>query len=410
MSYRQTKRVVVTGTGVVSANGQDREKFFDNLKKGRVAISDVEGFDTGRLRVKRGGEIKDFDILDHFPSGHELRRLGRAKQMALAAAKQCIEESGFDVSASPFRVGVVIGTTMGESKSLERCTDELCQAASATPAVETLADYLPHTISQAVGRRFGAYGPNAMIPNACAAGNFAIGHALGLIRMGQADAVIAGGSDAFSRYAYAGFARLGAISPDVPRPFSADRQGMIPGEGAAMLFLESLDSALERGAPIYAEVVGYGESCDAYHITQPDDAGIARAIDAALRMAGTAPEAVSYVSVHGTGTPANDTIETRALKKVFGEQIPPVSSVKSMLGHSMGAASAIECVAALMSIREQFITPTMNYRSVDESCALDCVPNEGRRGNVDYVLKTASAFGGNNAAVVFKRFHDAAVQ
>ncbi len=410
MSHSKSKRVVVTGTGVVSANGQDREKFFDNLKRGRVAISDVEGFDTERLRVKRGGEIKDFDILRHFPGDHELLRLGRAKQLALAAAKQCIEESGYDVAASSFRVGVVVGTTMGESKSLEHCTDELSQGASGVPAVETLADFLPHTISQAVGRQFGAYGPNAMIPNACAAGNFAIGHAIGLIRMGQADAVIAGGSDAFSRYAYAGFARLGAISPDVPRPFSADRQGMIPGEGAAMLFLESLDSALERKAPIYAEVVGYGESCDAYHVTQPDDEGIARAIDAALKMACTQPEAVSYISVHGTGTPANDTIETRALRKVFGEQIPPVSSVKSMLGHSMGAASAIECVAALMMIREQYITPTMNYRSVDESCVLDCVPNEGRPADVDYVVKTASAFGGNNAAVVFRRFRESAMQ
>lgn len=408
MTYCETKRVVVTGIGVVSANGQDRETFFDNLKKGRVAISDIEGFDTGRLQVKRGGEIKDFDILQHFPGDDALLDLGRAKQLALAAAKQCIEESGYDLAASPFRVGVVLGTTMGESKSLESCTDELSRGAPGMPAMATLADYLPYTISQAVGRQFGAHGPNAMIPNACAAGNFAIGHALSLIRTGEADAVIAGGSDAFSRYAYAGFARLGAISPDVPRPFSADRQGMTPGEGAAMLFLESLDNALARQAPIYAEIVGYGESCDAYHITQPDDHGIARAIGAALKMARTLPEAVSYISVHGTGTQANDMIETRALRKVFGERIPPVSSVKSMIGHSMGAASAIECVAALMTIREQFITPTMNHRRADENCALDCVPNEGRSADVEYVLKTASAFGGNNAAVVFKRFSETA--
>ncbi|MGP1693632.1 MAG: beta-ketoacyl-[acyl-carrier-protein] synthase family protein, partial [Giesbergeria sp.] len=290
------------------------------------------------------------------------------------------------------------------SKVLEACTDAIASNHLDDDAIDAFADYAPFSISQTVGRYLHAHGPNVMIPNACAAGNFAIGQALDYICSGEAEAVIAGGADAFSRYAYSGFARLGAIAPDVPRPFSVNRQGMVPGEGAAMLFLESLDSSLARGARIYAEVTGYGESCDAHHITQPDDGGIARAMHAALARAGLTPQAVSYVSVHGTGTPANDMVETRALRQVFGDAIPPLSSVKSMIGHAMGAASAIECVAAMMSMQEQFLTPTMNYLGPDEQCPVDCVPNAGRPGVLNVILKTASAFGGNNAAVVFQRF------
>lgn len=404
MSAADSIRVVVTGLGIISANGLNVNDFFTNIRNGRVTIGAVTGFDIERFSVNRGAEIKDFDISAFFPDRKDLCKLGRAKQMALAAAKQCIEDANYNIAANALRVGVVIGTTSGESKSLEQCSDRLARHPTGELPLEELADYLPYSLPLAVAKQFGAGGPNLMIPNACAAGNFAIGQALDCIRFGECDAMIAGGSEAFSRYTYAGFARLGAIASDVPRPFSVDRQGMVPGEGAALLFIESLASALARGAHIYAEIVGYGESCDAYHITQPDDKGIARAIQSALRAAALDSHTISYVLVHGTGTPTNDTVETRALKQIFGTDVPPFSSVKSMIGHAMGAASAIECVAALLSIHHQYLTPTMNFTTLDDATPLDCVPNRGRAADVECVLKTASAFGGNNSAIIFKRF------
>ncbi len=408
-------RVVVTGLGVVSANGMTVESFWENVRDGKTSIGTVTGFNTSDFTSNRGGEIPDFDISDFIPDTPEVLQYGRAKQMALVAAKQCITDAAYDMAADPFRVGVVIGTTMGESKSLECCTDfvsgqissQVSDQVSNQGAGEALpahmaADYPPHTIPQAIAGFFNAWGPVMMIPNACAAGNFSVGYALDCIQKGEVDAMIAGGTDAFSRYAYSGFSRLGAISPELPRPFSADRQGMIPGEGAAMLFLESLESAVKRGARIYAEVAGYGESCDAHHITQPDDEGIARAMHKALETAYVGPEDISFVSVHGTGTQANDATETKALKSVFKGKTP-VTSVKSMIGHAMGAASSIECVAALLSMHHGHITPTANYSARDPDCDVDCVPNVGRSTPVEYILKTSSAFGGNNAAVIFKK-------
>jgi 3-oxoacyl-[acyl-carrier-protein] synthase II len=398
-----TGRVVVTGLGVVSANGTTLHEFWENVRDGKTSIGTVTGFDTSAFNSDRGGEVTGFDIADFISDAPDVPRYGRAKQMALSAAQQCIADSGYDMTVDPFRVGVVVGTTMGESKSLEFCTDHVSVQGTAVPLPkDTAADYPPHTIPQAIAKYFGAWGTSMMIPNACAAGNFSVGYALDCIKRGEVDAMITGGTDAFSRYAYSGFARLGAMSPTLPRPFSAGRQGMIPGEGAAMLFLESLDSAVKRGARIYAEVIGYGESCDAHHITQPDDLGIARAMHKALQMANIDPEDISFISVHGTGTEANDSTETKAIKRVF-KSGPPVTSVKSMIGHAMGAASSIECVAALLSMHHDYITPTANYSAKDPACDVDCVPNVGRSMQIEYVLKTSSAFGGNNSSIIFKK-------
>ena len=406
MITNDANRIVVTGIGVISAIGQNAEEFFSHAREGRVAIRPVRGFDVSRMNAGLGGEIDDFDVLRFFPKHPTYRKLGRAKQMALAAAKQCIEDAKFNVAQEPFHVGVAVGFTQGESQTLEHCTDKIEAGGLTEDECADFGDFAPFTIPYAIARHFSAWGPSLAIGNACAAGNFAIGQALDYLRSGEAVAMIAGGADAFSRYGYAGFARLGTIAPDVPRPFSMGRRGMVPGEGAAMLFLERLDSARRRGTRVYAEVVGYGESCDAHHITQPDTGGIARAIRAALTDSTYAPEHISYVSVHGTGTLASDLAESTALRDVFGAAIPPLSSVKSMIAHAMGAASAIECVAAILSIKHQFLLPTMNYLGPDEECKVDCVPNCGRPAIVDLVLKTASAFGGNNAAVLFKRFNE----
>lgn len=398
-----SQRIVVTGLGIVSGIGNDVPTFFSNAKSGKVAISPVRSIDITKINAVQGAEIHDFDVADHFPGRADISAMGRAKQFALVASKQCIADANFPISEHPFDVGIAFGYTQGESKSFEACTDRIAAGTLDADAVTAFADYAPQSMPQSIAREFDISGPIVTIGNACSASICTIGVAIDLIRSGEAVAMIAGGADAFSRYGYAGFARFGAIASDMPRPFSSNRQGMVPGEGAAMLFIETLASAQQRNAFVYAEIVGYGESCDAYHITQPDPAGIAQAIESALKTADIQTDEVSFISVHGTGTQASDKAESAAFHKVFGENIPPVSSIKSMIGHAMGAASAIECVAALCCIREQIITPTMNYLGVDENCPVDCVPNEARSAHIKTVLKTASAFGGNNVAVLFSK-------
>lgn len=398
-------RIVVTGLGIVSVIGQDVASFFANACAGTVNIGKVESIDVSRMNSGRGAEILNFDIQQHFPDRDDIAKLGRAKQLALAAAKQCLQSAQFPIAEHAFEVGVALGYTQGESKTMEMATDHIAvHGANGEVDLDAFSDFAPQSVPQQIAKEFGLNGPILTIGNACSASNFAIGLAMDVLRRGDAVAMLAGGADAFSRYGYSGFSRLGAISPDVPRPFSADRQGMVPGEGAAMLMLETLESAQQRGAHIYAEVIGYGESCDAFHITQPDPSGIVQAASAALRTAGIDASAISFISAHGTGTQASDKAEARAFAELFGAQIPPVTSIKSMIGHAMGAASSMECVAAVCSIQEQIFTPTMNFLSADELCPLDCVPNQARRAPVQTVLKTASAFGGNNAAVIFSQF------
>lgn len=403
MKDKKKERIVVTGLGVVSVIGQDVPSFFDNACQAKVGISRVEGIDVSRMNSDRGGEVKDFDIARHFPGRADIAALGRAKQLALAAARQAIEDSGFDIGQQPFDVGVTLGYTQGESKIMEATTERITQKELKLADVEAFAGYAPQSVSQQIAREFGLCGPVVTIGNACSASNFAMGAALDILRRGEAVAMVVGGADAFSRYGYAGFSRLGAISPDVPRPFSAERQGMVPGEGAGMLFFETLTSAQARGAHIYAELVGYGESCDAHHITQPEPGGIARAADAALADAGLKAGDISFISAHGTGTQHSDKAESKAFGDLFGDQIPPITSIKSMVSHAMGAGSAMECVAALCSMRDQLLVPTANYLGADENCPVDCVPNTARPARIQSVLKTASAFGGSNAVVVFRQ-------
>jgi len=245
------------------------------------------------------------------------------------------------------------------------------------------------------------------VPTACAAGNYAVAHAVDTLRLGRADVMLAGGADAFSRITYTGFARLGAIAPETCQPFDLNRKGMVPGEGAAVLVLEPLQRALDRGAPIYAEVAGYGLSCDAYHITaaHPEGDGAARAMEKALAHSGFKPQDVSYISAHGTGTPTNDLRETMAVKRVFKEDAYhiPISSIKSMLGHTMGAASAIESVVCALAVRHDRIPPTMNLEVPDPECDLDYVANVARDHTVTVAMNNAYAFGGNNSSLILKK-------
>lgn len=404
-------RIVVTGLGVVTALGSDRQTFWKNLLEGRSGISEVQSFDTSAYSVHRGGEIHDFE-----PTRH-LRRLdpartGRASQLAAAAARGALDDAGLGSGSpwapSPERIGVVMGTTSGEPGEVERFDDAFVADEVDAVGSELIDRYPNHVIAGHVAAELDLAGPNVMIPTACAAGNYAVAWAYDALRLGRADAMLAGGADAFSRITYTGFARLGAIAPERCQPFDRNRQGMIPGEGAAVLVLETEAQARKRGAEIFAEVTGYGLSCDAHHMTaaHPEGEGAARAMTAALAGAGIHPEDVGYVSAHGTGTPTNDKLETIALRRVFGEgaRNVPVSSIKSMLGHTMGAASAIEALVCSLAVRDGVVPPTIDFEEPDPECDLDVIPNEAREVPVEWAMNNAYAFGGNNASVLFRRW------
>lgn len=405
-----SRRIVVTGLGLVTPIGAGRDGVWEGLLAGRCGFSPVESFDTSRHPAHVGAEIKGFQP-EPYIRKQDPAKLGRASRLAVAAARMALEDAGLDpeILVSE-RSGVAMGTTSGEPLEVERFDDLLLGGETERIGPELATVYPCHTIASHVAREVGAAGPNSMIPTACAAGNYAVAWAFDAIRAGRADLMLAGGADAFSRITYTGFARLGAIAPDVVRPFDKNRKGMIPGEGAGVLVLERLDRALERGARIYAEVAGYGLSCDAHHMTasHPEGDGPARAMERALADAGLRPEDVSYVSAHGTGTPTNDRLETLAVKQIFGpEPRVPISSVKSMLGHTMGAASAIEAAVCSLAIRTGRIPPTANFTEPDPECGLDCVPNEAREMAVEVAMNNAYAFGGNNASVLFRRCPEA---
>lgn len=337
-------RVVVSGIGVLTSIGAGWRSFWPNVLEGKVGIHDVASFDTGSYRVHRGGELPDFHAADHVLSQNP-QQMGRTSQLAIAAARMALADSGVSTEdRSPHRMGVCIGTTSGEGPVVE--TFNNCLVAGKPHDVDSrfVQLYPCHVIAVHVAREFGFCGPNMVIPAACAAGNYAIAHAYDELRCGRADVMLAGGADAFSRITYTGFARLGAISPDMCRPFDKNRRGMIPGEGAAVLVLETLACAVQRGAHIYAEVAGYGLSCDAHHMTAPqsEGEGAARAMIKALHSSRLNCDEVSYISAHGTGTKLSDAIETRAIKRVFNGAAnrTPISSIKACIGHTMGGASA----------------------------------------------------------------------
>ena len=401
------RRIVITGIGVVTPFGTGREQFWTNLLAGRCGVAPVESFNTDGYSVHRGAEVKDFraeDYLLNFDAAH----LGRASQFAIAAARLALADAGVDTSSlDSTRAGVSMGTTSGEPREVERFDDCYVSKELERIGPEFLSLYPCHVIATHVACELNFSGVNTMIPTACAAGNYAIAHAFDVLRMGRADLMLAGGSDAFSRITFTGFARLGAVAPEICQPFDLNRKGMIPGEGAGIVVLEPLDGARKRGARIYAEVVGYGLSCDAHHMTaaHPLGEGAVRAMQSALNESGTKPEEVGYISAHGTGTPTNDRLETIAVKRLFKDAAYriPISSIKSMLGHTMGAASAIEAAVCALAVFDNRIPPTINLNEPDADCDLDYVPNHARELQVNVAMNNAYAFGGNNASLILKK-------
>jgi 3-oxoacyl-[acyl-carrier-protein] synthase II len=400
-------RIVITGIGVVTSVGTGREQFWESMLAGRCGVSTVESFDTGGYNVHRGAEVKGFDAAP-FLVNLDAARLGRASQFAAAAARLALADARLAAgSLDPLRAGVSMGTTSGEPREVERFNDSYVKDELENVGAEFIGRYPCHLISAHVAEELGFAGPNVMIPTACAAGNYAIAHAFDVLRAGRADVMLAGGSDAFSRITYTGFARLGAVAPEICQPFDRNRRGMIPGEGACVLVLETLKRARARGARVFAEVAGYGLSCDAHHMTaaHPEGDGAARAMRRALEESGARPEEVGYISAHGTGTPTNDRLETIAVKRLFREHAyrVPISSVKSMLGHTMGAASAIEAAVCALAVHEDRIPPTINLEEPDPECDLDYVPNRAREHSVNVAMNNAYAFGGNNASLVLRK-------
>jgi 3-oxoacyl-[acyl-carrier-protein] synthase II len=402
--------VVVTGIGAVTPIGSGRETFWNGLLAGVCGIRPVTSFDTSAFRVHIGAEVPDFH-----PERY-LRRLaagtmGRTSQLAIAAGRLALADAGLEAEQlDPRRTGVAVGTTSGEPLLIEaynniRKTDRV----AAVPG-ETMARYPCHVIPVHMATEFGLNGPCLTIPTACAAGNYAIGYAFDLIRTGRADTMLCGGADAFSRITYMGFARLAAIAPERCQPFDKDRKGMVPGEGAAILLLERVDKAKQRKANIYAQVLGLGLSCDAHHMTAPHPTGdgAIRSMTAAMNESKVRRDEVDYISAHGTGTLANDRAESLAVSTLFGSRAPriPMSSIKSMLGHTMGAASALEAAACCLALSTGWVPPTINLETPDPECPLDYVPNKARKTDPRIVLNNAYAFGGNNASLCLARHEE----
>jgi 3-oxoacyl-[acyl-carrier-protein] synthase II len=403
-----TRRVVITGIGLVTSIGSDVKTFWDALLAGRSGIKPVQSFDTSAYNVHVGGEVTDFTP-EGVATRLDLKQVGRASQFAIVAAQRALADAGIDPDRlDPTRAGVSMGTTSGEPREVETFNDSFVTGDLAAIGSQLAIRYPCGSIPGRMAAELGFAGPNTMIPTACAAGNFAAAHAMECLRSGSADLMLAGGSDSFSRITYTGFARLGAIAPEKCQPFDLNRQGMIPAEGAAVLVLEPAETAARRGARIYGELLGYGLSCDAHHMTAtaPDGEGPARAMQAALADAGLTTGQIDYISAHGTGTPTNDRCETLAIKRVFGAGASkvPISSAKSMLGHTMGAASAIEAAICALAIHTGRIPPTANYETPDPDCDLDYVPNQAREARVDVAMNNAYAFGGNNASLILGRY------
>ena len=329
--------------------------------------------------------------------------IGRAASFARQAAELALQDAQLELDdIREFMVTVAVGTTDGESQDLDQAAESLIPGGTPLPHGVAIRSH-PFTLATAIAEYIDVIEVDAVtIATACSAGNYAIGYGYDAVRYGESDIAVVGGADALCRKTFTGFYRLGTIAPDVCRPFDANREGILTGEGAGILVLEPLDKALERGARIYAEVAGYGLTCDAKHPVAPDVDGVARCINKALHNAQIEPRDVDLISAHGTGTRANDIAECAALKQVYESSIPRTVSVKSMIGHSMGAASAIGAIASSIALAEQFIPPTINHRLLDPECPIDCVPNHAIEAKIDVVENNGLAFGGNNAAVIMR--------
>ena len=410
------KRVVITGMGCVTPVGNDLNTFWENIKNGQSGIDIITRFDTENFEVKLAAEVKDFDP-SLYMDKKEARRMDLYSQYAVAASKMAVDDAKLDIeSIDKERFGVIVGSGIGGIGTIEKEHEKMLTKGPKRVSPLLIPMIIGNMAAGNIAIQFGAKGICSTVVTACATGSHAIGEAFNTIQRGRADVIIAGGAEAsITPLSVAGFMTLQALSTarDKKRasiPFDAERNGFVMGEGAGILILESLDHAIKRGAKIYAEIVGYGATCDAYHITSPDPEGhgAARAMIEAMNEAGVKPEEVAYINAHGTSTPLNDKFETAAIKLAFGEAAKNVaiSSTKSMTGHLLGAAGAIEGIVCIKAIEEGFIPPTIGYEKLDPECDLDYVPNAGRKQELNYALSNSLGFGGHNASLLFKKYVD----
>jgi len=398
-------RVLVTGMGVVSSVGLGRAAFWDAVVHGRTGFGTIESFDTDGLDRSVAGEVKGFRARD-FLSHAEARRTGRCSAFSLAAARMAVEDAGLHgEQLAGERTSVIIGTTMGEADVISELEDTWIRRGADAVSVSKMPRYGTTLLPIHLARAFGARGMVQALPAACAAGNYAIAYAADLIRSGRADVVVTGASELLQKHQFQGFVRLGAVAPDRCQPFDRNRKGIIIGEGAAILVLESEAHAVRRGAAVLAEVGGAGLACDAHHITRPhpEGAGSLSAMREAIARSGISADDVDLINAHGTGTQANDKIESFVVQQVFGDRSVPVTSLKSMIGHCMGAASALEAVACVMTLQTGVYPPTISFETPDPECAVNLVANTAARGKADVVLNNSLAFGGYDAVVAFAR-------
>jgi len=409
------RRVVVTGVGLVSPLGIGREETWSGVLAGKSGAGPITHFDTTGFPVTIAAEVKGFDPLLYVEK-KEVKKMGLFIQFAMAAAQFAIEHANLNITPDiADRTGVYIGSGIGGFDVIEREHTALMQGGPRKISPFFIPAAIANLASGSVSIRWGAKGPNSATCTACSSSTHALGDSFRLIQRGDADVMISGGAEgAITPMGVGGFASMRALStrneePDkASRPFDRDRDGFVVGEGAGILILEELGFALKRGIPILAEVVGYGMTGDAFHITQPseDADGAVRAMRLTLADANIGPEQVDYINAHGTSTPYNDRLETLAIKKVFGDHAykVPVSSTKSMTGHLLGGAGGLEAGLSVLAIRDQVLPPTINYENPDPDCDLDYVPNQARKATVEYVLSNSFGFGGTNAVLLLKRY------
>lgn len=409
------RRVVVTGVGLLCGCGVGTELVWKNLLSGQSGVRLIQQFDTTGFDSRIAGEVRDFDPLQ-WVEKKEIKKMGRFIQFAIAASEFAVEMSGLKVAPEEAdSTGVYISSGIGGFDIIEREHTKLLQGGPGKISPFFIPATIVNLASGQVSIRYGARGPNSATATACSASAHAVGDAFKIIQRGDADVMICGGAEAaITPMGVGGFAAMKALSTrnDEPtrasRPFDAQRDGFVVGEGSGVLILETLEHAQRRNAPILAELVGYGMSGDAYHITQPaaNGDGAYRVMMAAIRDAGVSPDVVGYVNTHGTSTPLGDALETIALKRVFGEKAAkvPASSTKSMTGHLLGGAGGLEAGLSILVLRDQVLPPTINYENPDPKCDLDYVPNQARKAEVHYALSNSFGFGGTNAALLFKRW------
>jgi 3-oxoacyl-[acyl-carrier-protein] synthase II len=416
-SLNGRRRVVITGLGAVTPLGNDVETTWTNLISGRSGAGPITQFDCDGYPVTFACEVKDFDPTDYMDR-KQARRMDRFAHLVLAAARQAEADSGIDVAAESDRIGAAVATGIGGLKSFQDCRDELRDRGADRVSPFSIPEIIPNMGAAWVSMELGTRGPLSSQCTACAASNMSIGDGLDAIRLGRADAMFCGGTEApVTEVGIAGFAAMRALSRrnDDPerasRPFDAGRDGFVMGEGGVVLLIEELEHAKARGAKIYGELMGYGVSSDANHITEPDPVGTnpARALRMAFDDAGVAPEDIDYINAHATSTPIGDAAETRMIKVALGEEVArkvPISSTKGATGHMLGAAGAIEAIFSLLAIRDGVLPPTINLETSDPACDLDYIPNEARRADVRTTVSNSFGFGGHNASIVLRRYED----